>query len=378
MNKCTRRLLFQQSSQVQGFTLIELLVGMVITSIIAALALQALVKTQSSFNTDQKRVENSQKMSSVLEIIGRDTRQAGEIIVEPNFSILKVNPLASGGSSIIVYRAISEPVSICKDYPKGVAITEFFFATDKKTSATSSSTNNDGKLFCTVEPSTITGSNTFPIQQQEGWINKRTVANNQKSFGMLYNTLARTTQPFVYTSESRPTNFTGGSLNLKIGINSLIPAEDIKVGDTAYLVEKKEYVVCGTDLKIRTNSVIESTNNAINPACAAPTSYDPTASLETVATNIEKIDITMITRLLPTASDPNPLSEAQAINNAFPITTTGSERGWQNIQSVKISIKSIDPLNRVLTGLPVDAKNKILESLTSEGSFYPRNVLSSK
>lgn len=58
-------------NQVEGTTLLELMVGMAITTVVIGLAMQALVRTQSSFSTDQKKVENGQKMLSVLEIVGR-------------------------------------------------------------------------------------------------------------------------------------------------------------------------------------------------------------------------------------------------------------------------------------------------------------------
>jgi prepilin-type N-terminal cleavage/methylation domain-containing protein len=386
MNTSRHQLNFRQGNQTQGFTLIELLIGMSLTTIVAALALQAIVRTQSSFNTDQKTVETSQKISSVLDVVGRDVRQAGELLVEANFPIIQVKPLANGGSSLIIYRALSEPISICKDYVSGTATSELVFATDKKVSAASTLDANADKLYCTVDPGTvasptIVSPNIFPPKQQESWIGQRLIARDQKAFGMIYKATSRATQSFVYTSESNPSNYSGGSLNLKIGVNSLTPptTQDIKIGDIAYLVEKKEYIVCGTELKVRINSNQESTASAINPGCAAPNaSSDPTATLETVATNIEKLDITMTTRLLPTTTNPNPSSEVNGLNSTFPITTTGSERSWQNIQGVKISIKSIDPLNRVLTGLSSEAQQKILQSLTSEGDFYPRNVLSAK
>jgi prepilin-type N-terminal cleavage/methylation domain-containing protein len=384
MNKNNHKSIFRQANRAKGFTLMELLIGMSLTTIVAALALQAIVKTQSSFNTDQKTVETSHKMSSVLEVVGRDVIQAGEIIVESSFPIIQVKPLASGGSSIIIYRAISESVPICKDYPSGTTTSELFFATDKKSYAASTVDDNANKLYCTVDPGTTTSPtivspNIFPPKQQEGWIGQRAIARNQKAFGMIYKATSRTIQPFVYIGEGNPTNYSGGSLNLKIDINSLTPTQNIQIGDTAYLVEKKEYIICGTELKVRMNSIQESDASAANPACVTPnTTSDPTATLETVATNIEKLDITMTTRLLPTATLPNPSPEVQSLNGAFPITTTGSARDWQNIQGIKISIKSIDPLNRNLTSLPASQKEKIIQSLTSEGSFYPRNVLSSK
>jgi prepilin-type N-terminal cleavage/methylation domain-containing protein len=384
MNKINRKNSFHKCNQEQGFTLIELLVGMVLTTIVAGLAMQALVKTQSSFSEDQKKVENSQKMSSVLEVVGREIKQAGELIVESNFPIIQVKSLNTGadkGASIIIYRALSEPISICQEYAAGTARTSFFFATDKKV-PTAGIDNNETKQYCTVDPGVapnlaISGTDTLPSKQQQGWVNQRNLTSNQKALGMLYSIADGTIQSFVYTGESAPVFTAGGSLNLKIDIDSFTPSKKINIGDTAYLVEKKEYLVCGTDLKVRTNSIVESDNSLANPACNNPNSSDPMAKLETVATNIKKMDVKMTTRLLATLAAPMPSPEIKSANAIFPIvdtTTPSNNRGWQNIQGININIISIDPFNRDFASLSDKEKAKI----SAEGSFYPRNVLSSK
>jgi type II secretory pathway pseudopilin PulG len=385
MNTSNYKRNFYRRDQTQGTTIVELLVGMTITTIVAGLAMQALVKTQSSFSEDQKRVETGQKMSSVLEIVGREIKQAGELIIESNFPIIQVKSLNAGagkGASIIIYRALSEPVSMCQDYAAGTPITSFLFATDKN-APTTGVDNNLTKPYCTVDPGVspnqaIQGTDTFPAKQQIGWVNQRNIAISQKAFGAIYYVTGRTIQPFVYTSESAPAYTTGGSLNLRVGIDSFTPSQKVNTGDSAYLVEKKEYVVCGTDLKVRTNSIVESNTSAVNPACAAPNvSTDPTATLETVATNIEKMDISMTTREVATIAAPTPSPEVKSVNATFPIvdtTTPSNSRGWQNIQAININIRSIDPLNRNFALLSPSEQARI----STEGTFYPRNVLSSK
>jgi prepilin-type N-terminal cleavage/methylation domain-containing protein len=384
MNKINHKNIFHQHSQKEGFTLIELLVGMTLTVVVASLAMQALVRTQSSFNEDQKKVANNQKMSSVLEVVGREIKQAGELIVESGFPIIQVKSLNAGankGASIIIYRALSDPISICQDYVAGTATTSFFFATDKKL-PTAGVDNNELKPYCTVDPGVaptlaISGTDIFPVKQQKGWVNQRNSESNGKSLGMVYYTRERAIQPFVYTGENVPAFTSGGSLNLKINVDSFIPANNVTSRDTAYLVEKKEYLVCGTDLKVRTNSIVESNDSLANPACNDPDSSDPMAKLETVATNISKMDITMTTREVATTASPNPIPEVKLVNATFPIvdiTTPGNNRGWQNIQGINIKIISIDPLNRSFSSLSANEKARI----SAEGSFYPRNVLSSK
>jgi prepilin-type N-terminal cleavage/methylation domain-containing protein len=368
------------SSSIQGFTLLELLTGMAITTIAAALITQALVSTQASFSKDQKTVENGQKMSSVLEIIGREIRQSGELIVEPSFPTVQVksNPVAASGSSIILYRAISEPVSLCANYAANTTINGFLFAVDKNASANL----NADKPACTLDPGTpasptILATDTFPSKQQEGWVNQRIAARNQISLGMIYDITNKITQPFVYTSESSPATSAGGSLNLRVGIVSRIVSPEIKVGNTAYLVEKREYIVCGTDLIVRMNSVVES-------SCANPDpGTDPTGVMDTIATNIEKLDITMTTAAVATTANPTPSPTIRPLNSAFPVTTVGSEVSWENIRGITVNIKPKDPLQDGLRGRNLNyvsaaEKARIEESFSSRGTFFPRNVLSSK
>jgi prepilin-type N-terminal cleavage/methylation domain-containing protein len=368
-----------QNYRVQGFTLLELLTGMTITTVVAGLALQALVRTQGSFTEDQKKIESGQKMSSVLEIIGREVRQAGELIVEPNYPTVVVKPRGARGASIILYRAVSEPVFICKDYPAAAAIDGFLFAIDNKVATPDPS--------CNKPPSDIASfADVFPPNQQTGWVETRNlsttrVAANPVVLGTIYDVATQSVQPFVYNGESSPAYTAGGSLNLKIGTVSFAPPAPINIGNTAYIVIKKEYLVCSNELRVRTNSKVEATAGGgdADPACTAPNATtDPTATLDTVATNIEKLDITMVTRLVPTNAVPNPPAETQALNAAFPIMIVTSPRGWHNIQGVTIQVKGIDPLGRNLASLPALERQRIEQSFSSQGNFYPRNALSAK
>jgi prepilin-type N-terminal cleavage/methylation domain-containing protein len=404
MRKHSLRLYLSQRKRGQGFTLVELLVGMSITAIVAGLAMQALFQVQNSFTKDQKKVESGQKMSSVLEIIGREIRQAGELIVEPSFPTIKVRPLNGGGVSVIVYRAIVEPISICQDIAPSSSITALPFAI-----------NTNVVSSCKVDASSITGTNKFPLKEKTNWIDNRGTGT---LLGMLYRGANRKTQPFIYNSEVSTSG--ASSMNLSIGtVGFVIPivASDlaatppiigddgkVSIGDTAYLVVKKEYFVCKTfsattprvelttELKVRTNSLVESSpssdpNDLSNAACDAPiAATDPTATLDTVATNIDRLDITMTTRAVATAAAPDPSPDpSPSLNASFPTVATSAipAREWQNIQGVKIVIKAKDPLANGVNGrnnsvLSDSDRAKIEASFTAEGSFYPRNALSSK
>jgi prepilin-type N-terminal cleavage/methylation domain-containing protein len=378
-----------QSHQAGGFTLIELLIGMAITSIISVVAIQIITQISKSFNEDQKTTINGQKMSSVLEIIGREIRQAGESVVETNFPTIQVRERGDKGASIIVYRALSEPVTLCQGYAAGTTnITELIFATDKSAPAAI----NAAKPFCTVEAAEA-GTEIFPPSRKEGWIDKRlksplTISSKKALFGGIYSITTKALKTFVYTSESKVVSASpSGSLVLKVGISSIISTPEIKVEDIAYLLEKKEYLVCGNELKVRTNSLVESASftgaaSATDPACAdAITSSDPTGYVETVATNIDKLDITMITRPTSTTATPAPASTTQTKNKDFPITLS-PDLTWQNIEGIKVNVLALDPLRKQgsnptgRTSSSLSAKD--IAAFSAEGNFYPRNALSSK
>jgi prepilin-type N-terminal cleavage/methylation domain-containing protein len=378
-----------QSHQAGGFTLIELLIGMAITSIISVVAIQIITQISKSFNEDQKTTINGQKMSSVLEIIGREIRQAGESVVETNFPTIQVRERGDKGASIIVYRALSEPVTLCQGYAAGTTnITELIFATDKSAPAAI----NAAKPFCTVEAAEA-GTEIFPPSRKEGWIDKRlksplTISSKEALFGGIYSITTKALKTFVYTSESKVVSASpSGSLVLKVGISSIISTPEIKVEDIAYLLEKKEYLVCGNELKVRTNSLVESASftgaaSATDPACAdAITSSDPTGYVETVATNIDKLDITMITRPTSTTATPAPASTTQTKNKDFPITLS-PDLTWQNIEGIKVNVLALDPLRKQgsnptgRTSSSLSAKD--IAAFSAEGNFYPRNALSSK
>jgi prepilin-type N-terminal cleavage/methylation domain-containing protein len=383
----------QRIRQIAGFTLLELLVGMAITAITSTLAMQAILQIGKTFNEDQKTVANGQKMSSVLEIIGREIRQAGEYLPESDFPMIQVTPRGTKGASIVVYRATSNPVNICRQYNVGLLTSEFVFATDKSVVGAP----NVANPVCTVETTYLAApTDIFPLEQKNGWITPRSlssisIGSNPVLLGAIYNSSSRSLQPFVYTGEEK---IVGGSLTLKIKTVDFTPTSNITIGSTAYLVEKREYLVCGNNLIVRSNSTVQAASvatgvdpSAADPACKAPIpASDPTATVDTVATNIEKLNISMITRAIATTASPNPASEIKAENASFPIPPTspisGDERIWQNIQGIKINLKPLDPLGKS-TGNAIGRNASSLSAddiakFSSEGTFYPRNVLSSK
>jgi type II secretory pathway pseudopilin PulG len=361
-----------RASTFSGFNLVELIVAMSITTTIVAVASQALVQTQNNFSKDQRKVEASQKMSSVLEIVGREIRQAGELITDADFPTIQVIPLDASSNpnvSLVVYRAISGSVPMCS---AGTA-TRLFFAVSTSLNAN-----------CQVPTTEVVAPSVFPTEQQTGWLGQR-VASGGIGLGIVpQNPLPigtpRVFKPFVYRGEY---SVTGSSSRMDLGINidpisAAAPTGPITVGSNAYLVVKKEYLICQSQLIVRTNSQVQSSFG--NPACTAPsTTLDPTGTMATVATDIAKLNVNMITRVRPTTAAPDPAEDnfnnssvdglANGNNTTFPITSPAANvRNWQNIQSVVVSVVAVNPEVGSITPA----------NFIAEGNFYPRNALSTR
>jgi prepilin-type N-terminal cleavage/methylation domain-containing protein len=392
----------------KGFTLVEMLVGMALTSILGIIATQAIVSISKNFTQDQNTTANSQKMSLVLEIIGREIRQAGEFVTDDDFPVIQVKPRGTKGASIIIYRAISEPIYLCRQYTTGATVTELTFATDRLAAGAPNASNP----ACTVETADLRApADTFTGKKIDGWITPRTnsttlIGATRVLPGAIYDSRTKSIIPFIYSGEQKTNSTIGGSLTLQVRTSSFTSARvidpllnnAIAIGNTAYLVQKREYLLCGTSLMVRTDSNIEAaaiTNPATAPSNADPAclavnnATDPTASVDTVATGIDTLNITMVTRLPDLTAPQDP---ANAKNAAFPIlpltppVSPSNERTWQHIQGVNIDIRSLDPLGsqtgsafgRNVNSLSQPEKDKAIASFSTQGTFYPRNVLSTR
>jgi type II secretory pathway pseudopilin PulG len=352
----------------RGFTLVELVAGIALTLSVGALALQALATTQKGFAADRSNIENGQKLSSVLDIISNDIRQAGEQISESSFPVVQVINDGSKGSKLILYRAITEPLGLCQAIPSGTATT----------SVVTTSNNNSFNITnpsCTPEntgpspDSTKAKCNNYPSKQQEWCKNRLSVV---KMPGILHN-LNGMLQPFVYLSET-PDDYdkTNSAKNLiSITTELFTPTANFPVNSTAYIVEKREYLICNNQLKVWINST-NTDCPAIEPV--AIDSASPFTSFQTIATNVERMDIitsirTPVANPAPGTTPPDVVSSLTA-NSAFPTAT----ETWQNIQGLNIKLRTIHPEGKSFSSLLPQEQEK----LVVEGKFYPRNIMSAK
>ncbi len=84
--------------------------------------MKAFVNANSDFNKDKKSIETNQNLSTVLELIGNDIKQAGENINDNKFPTVEFRiadgtespALKSGSSKMIIRRALSEPLTLCQ------------------------------------------------------------------------------------------------------------------------------------------------------------------------------------------------------------------------------------------------------------------------
>ena len=126
--------LIRVKSSNQGFTLLELLVGLVIMALVGGLAMNAFIQASTTFNKDKKSIDSSQNLSAVLEMIGNDIKQSGELISETSFPVIEFNidtastadtasvPSARKSSRIIIRRAIQPSLPLCTEILANAAL----------------------------------------------------------------------------------------------------------------------------------------------------------------------------------------------------------------------------------------------------------------
>ncbi len=103
----------------KGFTLLELIFGLTIMVIVGGLAMNAFISASSDFNKDKKSIDSSQNLSAILEMIGNDIKQSGELISDSSFPTIEFAPNTdsgsmSGSSKVIIRRAVSDPLTLCQ------------------------------------------------------------------------------------------------------------------------------------------------------------------------------------------------------------------------------------------------------------------------
>jgi type II secretory pathway pseudopilin PulG len=165
---------FKKSQQLnKGFTLLELIFGLTIMIFVGGLAMNAFVETSSTFNKDKKSIDSIQNLSAILEMIGNDIKQSGELISDNSFPTIEFAPNTdigsmTGSSKITIRRAVSDALTLCENIVAGTnptTITTLKVADNTPTTVTAS-TNCDVRtttnpLFV-IRPATRTDITVYP------------------------------------------------------------------------------------------------------------------------------------------------------------------------------------------------------------------------
>lgn len=366
--KCLR----VSQTSAKGFTLIEMMVGMAMTLTVSGIAMAALSNAEKGFTKDKGKIEGGQKLSSVIDIIGRELVQAGEQINDPRFPVIKVIPDGARGSRIIIYRGLEEALSLCSSagatnaLTNGTAATALALTAPGNTTAgidvrTENPSCTPVSAFVPVSPATnpitYTTTRTYPPNVQ-AWRTRRLAAGGQLPF-FLHDTQGNI-QLVNLTGETNASDFDTVGLTTA----SFNPIVNFPNRSTANLLEKREYLICGTELKVRINN---STEGSCSTAGALADSA--TFPFKTVATNITSMDIALTTA--DTATTTTTIDRLK--NTSFPIagvpavgaTPAVDPVDWRNLRGITVKITAPNP-----------GDNSAQPTIDASGRFYPRNILS--
>jgi type II secretory pathway pseudopilin PulG len=157
----------------KGFTLLELIFGLTIMIVVGGLAMNAFIETSTTFNKDKKSIDSIQNLSAILEMIGNDIKQSGELISDNSFPAIEFAPNTdtgsmSGSSKITIRRAVSDALTLCEDITAGTNPTTktTLLVADNLNTTVAKSTNCDVRtttnpLFV-IRPATRTDITVYP------------------------------------------------------------------------------------------------------------------------------------------------------------------------------------------------------------------------
>jgi prepilin-type N-terminal cleavage/methylation domain-containing protein len=341
----------------KGFTLLEMMIGISMTVTVSALALTALSNAESGFTKDKNKIEGGQKLSSVLDIVGRDIVQAGEQVNEPRFPVIKVIPDGAKGSRIVVYRGLEEALSTCSTIPAGVPVASLSIGL-----AVTTSTN----LSCnpaTVPPAAVTATS-YPIYPDNvtAWKAKSPAPASPVKF-LLHNGLGNLQEINLTAITPKNTSDTLQPLNLTV--LPFTPAVEFKEKSTAYIVEKTEYLICNNVLISRVNNIIEKDTDPGASGSCTETGDQP------IATNVTKMDIVISTA---TTAAPVPADGTNINFPCAPAIPAPNPRGLCPVVTETLDWRNLRGVTATITAANPDAN--LTPPLVASGRFYPRNILS--
>jgi hypothetical protein len=363
--------LLASRTSAKGFTLLEMIIGIALTVSVSGLALAALSNAERGFSKDKNVIEGGQKLSSVIDILGRDITQAGEEINDPRFPVIQVIPDGVNGSRIIIYRGLEASLSLCSSLPLSNALT----AGTSTNSLPLTSTNDGVKLensSCipapapTADPAAPLAPIPAPAYPNnvKDWSDQRTAKGGSLP-AFIHDGLGNI-QLVNLIGETNAASFQGlGSMT----VAPFTPSVNFPNRSTLNLVEKREYLICTTngikELKVRINSSTEGSCNTTG-ADADTTTFP----FKTIATNITRLSISTPTGAVtvPVPGAPPvvlvPADLTPSPDALFP--PASGNKSWRNLRGIVVNITALNP----------DASDISAPSISASGRFYPRNIQS--
>lgn len=113
----------------QGFTVLEFLVGNTLGLMFIALTLSATLSNRRLYQHDLIRTRLNQNLRSALDIVGTNTREAGENLPNSFPAVEIVDGTGSATDELLVRRnLLDEVLKVCQTITAGSADTNMFFA----------------------------------------------------------------------------------------------------------------------------------------------------------------------------------------------------------------------------------------------------------
>ncbi len=163
-----------------GFTIIELLVSSTIGLMIVALSMGSVVANRDTYQFDLARTTLNQNLRSAIDLIGMNTRIAGENLSSSFPAIELVNGTAGASDTFTMRRnLVDEVLNLCQTITAGSSTTSLYFAV---TAAT---------------PGCVYGNNTFNYNSWRNW----RLSHDNSVKGYLYNISTKEGEFFDYISE---------------------------------------------------------------------------------------------------------------------------------------------------------------------------------
>ncbi len=399
----------------KGFTLLELLIGLTIMVIIGSAAMNGLIQASGTFNNDKKNIQSAQSLSAVLEIIGNDIRQSGEkIIGDSSFPVIEIRQdsfilpdgISTSGSTIIIRRALTTPMTLCEQIPASDTATRLKITVADTTSPNtncnpvsintlaevqnyrcqlgdpnvdySTSNNYCATALASAQNDPLAQKVTAVISNQAGQIRKltytgedTTAAPNQykmiidPSFLLATdpnNVAYNVGSPIYLIEERRYTLDTNG--NLKVSIDGGNSYSTLVSGITQFKVSARSYKTDATTTpQISLDQRIIDPNGAftnISGTTAAPVT---TALANAPCVTADVVPINNGGAPAGTSADPTYACRINSGNNVA---------NWKQIAGVRVELQAkYDPAGQSAT--PTQAS---LDKSVARAEYFPRNVLS--